>query len=1273
MSYNESTRNDSGNSPEFIRSLKAGRWTRGGSRPTNHRPAILLRATVIAAFALAVLTQSTLKTRQVYAAAPTISGVAYLLNVGPTDVSITWSTLDEQSDSYVDYGTTSDYGQIYYYQSPSTYHGASLVGLTPSTTYHFRIRATGSISGNVTYTDDYAFTTLDPRPPTISAVDRVSNIHVSDATITWQTQDEASDTHMDWGTTTNYGQVYSDSSSNTSHQVALSGLAAGTTYHLRIRATGSTSGNINYSHDYSFTTQAPTGPIISGVSYLLNVGVRDVSISWRTLNEESDSYVEYGTTTSYGLVYNYPSSAIYHGATLSNLTPNTTYHFRIRATGVTSGLATYSDDYSFTTKPSPSPTITSVSYLSNIGETDAGITWSTLDEESDSYVDYGTTTSYGLVYNYPSPSNYHGATFLHLSPSTTYHFRIKATGSTTGNVTYSDDYSFTTKAPAAPVISAVAYLPNVGVTDISITWSTLNEESDSYVDYGTSTNYGLVYNYPSPSVYHGANLSGLTPSTTYHFRIKATGATSGHVSYSDDYVFTTKDPPPPPPPPRDPLYQQNLQRAQAVALAPSDRPKQFIISDLIIGPATTAQPLVNPQTLDDAVQTLALLGINTPQIESFGQLDPQIETVARNYGMSRFRGGVSAPYGPGYWTWQTGYFTPTSVDQWAANLANQYQNVLHVSPADVALFHTADEPTWYYPDVFSDMNANPSAVAMFQQFLQSKGLQPADVGAADWSTVHPIGRSQAVDLPSRRLFYWSARFAPESMSDGMRILQDALKRHFNPNIITTSDWNNNINKFYVGSPNAPLYKGQSAGPDTARGGPDWMDFGRKASVGATWTEYWFQDRDSKYAGYYADAVRSAAEEGGTTCGAYVVGLSLTQGPSGGRYKGLATLAHGCKVLEWYVNGPEERFPGNGYSNYPEAYRQIADANRLIARSEDLLYPGRPLKSKVAMFMSGSSNVWDTPTAAVAATSGRDYVYQAEMDAAYFALSHQQFNPINFLDETNLAHGDLTNRGYSAIYVTSPNMSSAAQTALRSWIQAGGVAYFSPGAAAADEYNTPAHILDDARGLVSGAIQGRAPSEDTSLRTRISFLNALIAGNVPVALPNDVETVSRQTVALQLTTATPVARYDDGSVAMAANNFGNGIAVSAGFWGASAYYDSSFSGGAPLGHLPSSWSPSLREIVTATARAANMQKPVELSQEVVEAARLDSAGGVAVTLLNWTDTPINSLTVTVHNVGTVTSVQAADSGASLAFTQSGSDVTVTIPLATVDVLKLYVSH
>jgi hypothetical protein len=43
-----------------------------------------------------------------------------------------------------------------------------------------------------------------------------------------------------------------------------------------------------------------------------------------------------------------------------------------------------------------------------------------------------------------------------------------------------------------------------------------------------------------------ANISGLTASTTYHFRIVATN--SGGTRYGSDRTFTTTAPPPPPPP-----------------------------------------------------------------------------------------------------------------------------------------------------------------------------------------------------------------------------------------------------------------------------------------------------------------------------------------------------------------------------------------------------------------------------------------------------------------------------------------------------------------------------------------------------------------------------------------------------------------------------------------------------------------------------------------------------------------------------------------------------
>ena len=93
-------------------------------------------------------------------------------------------------------------------------------------------------------------------------------------------------------------------------------------------------------------------PVVSSVQAKPVEGQSGViGIYWVT-SEPATSRLEYGPTTAYGFTAgpDYFSSA-YHGVQLSNLQPNTTYHFRIRARDKDSVRnTTVSDDYTFTTE-----------------------------------------------------------------------------------------------------------------------------------------------------------------------------------------------------------------------------------------------------------------------------------------------------------------------------------------------------------------------------------------------------------------------------------------------------------------------------------------------------------------------------------------------------------------------------------------------------------------------------------------------------------------------------------------------------------------------------------------------------------------------------------------------------------------------------------------------------------------------------------------------------------------------------------------------------------
>src|SRR5206468_10017544 len=112
----------------------------------------------------------------------------------------------------------------------------------------------------------------------------------------------------------------------TAHSQALNGLAGNTTYHYRVKSKDA-AGNLAVSGDFAFTSPAATDttpPVLSAVSSG-SVSYNSATVTWIT-NENSDSQVEYGTSTQYGSKTS-PNSTLVtaHSQALSGLTARTTY------------------------------------------------------------------------------------------------------------------------------------------------------------------------------------------------------------------------------------------------------------------------------------------------------------------------------------------------------------------------------------------------------------------------------------------------------------------------------------------------------------------------------------------------------------------------------------------------------------------------------------------------------------------------------------------------------------------------------------------------------------------------------------------------------------------------------------------------------------------------------------------------------------------------------------------------------------------------------------
>ena len=93
----------------------------------------------------------------------------------------------------------------------------------------------------------------DSSAPVLSLVTATS-VTSQGATVTWTTN-EAADTQVEYGLTTGYGTTTAlNTSLVTSHSQPLSGLAAGTLYHFRVKSRDA-AGNLATSGDFTFTTR----------------------------------------------------------------------------------------------------------------------------------------------------------------------------------------------------------------------------------------------------------------------------------------------------------------------------------------------------------------------------------------------------------------------------------------------------------------------------------------------------------------------------------------------------------------------------------------------------------------------------------------------------------------------------------------------------------------------------------------------------------------------------------------------------------------------------------------------------------------------------------------------------------------------------------------------------------------------------------------------------------------------------------------------------------
>ncbi len=171
---------------------------------------------------------------------------------------------------------------------------------------------------------------------------------------------------------------------------------------------------------------------------------------------------------------------------------------------------------------------------------------------TDCHFDYGTDASYGqsapcvpAAGAIPADSSEHAvsATLTGLAPGTTYHYRLagaNANGANTGS-----DATFSTPPPPS-IDSASAGNVTTTSADLSARVNPNGFDTTYRFEWGTSTAYGTSVPVPDADIGAGSSgvsvathLSGLSTSTTYHWRVVAQNANGTTTTSDHTFVYET--------------------------------------------------------------------------------------------------------------------------------------------------------------------------------------------------------------------------------------------------------------------------------------------------------------------------------------------------------------------------------------------------------------------------------------------------------------------------------------------------------------------------------------------------------------------------------------------------------------------------------------------------------------------------------------------------------------------------------------------------------------
>jgi len=420
-------------------------------------------------------------------------------------------------------------------------------GLTGSTSYSYRVRATDAAGNLSTYS---TLATMATPAPTLTAPPNLAATPASSTQInlTWSASTETGGTISGYlvercsgAGCANFSQIATPTATSYNDP----GLTSSTSYSYRVRATDATNNLSPYSSTASSTTphSSPSAPANLAASA---AGPVQINLSWTASTEPGGTITLYLIERCQGAGCS-GFAQVGTSATTSfsdtGLTGSTSYSYRVRASDTLNNLGPYS---STATAATATPTLTPPSGLtaSAVGPSQIDLSWTASSESGGTISKYlverclGAGCSSFAQVGTSTTTSFNDTALL---GSTSYTYRVRATDAANNLSPYSSTATATT---SAPILTAPSNLLATAASSsqINLTWTASTETGGTISGYlvercsGAACANFIQIAAPTATAY---NNTGLAASTSYSYRVRATDLAGNFSSYSSIVTAST--------------------------------------------------------------------------------------------------------------------------------------------------------------------------------------------------------------------------------------------------------------------------------------------------------------------------------------------------------------------------------------------------------------------------------------------------------------------------------------------------------------------------------------------------------------------------------------------------------------------------------------------------------------------------------------------------------------------------------------------------------------